>query len=662
MPLSSNAGRDRAGRTPGVRARRPGGGVVVSRPAARHVEPLEDRRLMCDWGWAEAAAYSPASRGAYAAPGDAVQFAHGGALHVDAAGTAAAAQPSPAGTGPFVAAVSAASIAPGTTTLRIDSAGTSGYTDAAGRRWSGDTGFTGGSTSVRAYPVANTADDRLYYTRRWGNFDYSRSVANGAYLLRLHFADPLYTTAGKRRFNVYAENTKVLSNFDIAASGGGKAALVKSIPVTVADGKLSVSFRKGAIENPIVSAIELVPNGSAPAPSRPAAPTALTAAAGPASVTLRWKDASSVESGFRIERRVGTSSTWRQVGTAGANATSYVDSTDLASATTYAYRVRAYNAAGTSAYSNTSSAHVAFGTITWKTGAPSPITRAEAARAVVNGKMYVFGGYYNSRIQATRRCDVYNPATNTWSRIADMPAAITHQGMVVDGTTVWLVGGYVGDHPGPGTKQVWKYDTVRNTWGRGPDLPDERGAGAAAIVGRKIYFFGGMNEQRTVDMGTHWALDLANQSAGWKRLADMPNGRNHLSGVALNGKVYAIGGHYNQEWDAVTQREVDAYDPATNTWTRAADTPTLRSQTPAATFVHAGRIVLVGGADRTQHSTDVISAYDPLRNRWDTIGRLPAARRATCAGVIDGRLIVTTGNDPYPSTTTWISNVLGEFE
>jgi N-acetylneuraminic acid mutarotase len=170
-----------------------------------------------------------------------------------------------------------------------------------------------------------------------------------------------------------------------------------------------------------------------------------------------------------------------------------------------------------------------------------------------------------------------------------------------------------------------------------------------------------MNEQRTTDMGTHWVLDLRSPAAGWKRVADMPNPRNHLSGVGYAGFAFAIGGHQRQEEDAITQREVDRYDPDTNTWTRVADTPTLRSQTPAATFVHDGRIVLVGGADRTQHSTTVISAYDVARNRWQTIGHLPSARRATAAGVINGRLVVTTGNDPYPSRTTWISNVLGDL-
>ena len=625
------------------------------RAAARPVGPfesLERRQLMCDWGWEQAVAqHAPAAAtidASFEGPiANYSEFVHGGALHVDAAGATAA---------PAAALTPSAA---GTTTLRIETGGTSAYMDTTGRVWAADSGFTGGSVSLGSFPVANSADDKLYYTRRWGNFVYSRAVTNGSYVLKLHFMDPFYSEPGFRKFDVFAENVQILNDFDIAAAGGYRAAVIKSFNVSVADGTLNLSFRS-VVENSLLAAIELLPaTTTPPASSAPSVPLGLTATAAPASVALRWKDGSTNEAGFRIERKDGPSGSWRQIATVGANATGYTDSSTLASATTYAYRVRAYNSVGNSKYSNESSAYVSFGTITWKSGATSPITRAEAARAVVNNRMYVFGGYYNANIQATRRCDVYDPATNTWKRIADMPVAITHQGMVVDGTTVWLVGGYVGDHPGPGTTQVWKYDTLKNTWSRGPSLPDERGAGAAAIVDRKIYFYGGMEQTRTVDMGTHWVLDLANQSAGWRRLADMPNPRNHLTGIAYGGKVYAIGGHYQQEDAAVTQREVDCYDPATGNWTRVADTPTLRSQTPGATFVYGDRIVLVGGADRTQHSTTVITAYDPARNRWQDIGNLPAARRATCAGVINGRLVVTTGNDPYPSATTWISNVLG---
>jgi N-acetylneuraminic acid mutarotase len=635
----------------------PAGRVGALRAAARPAvfpEPLEPRRLMCDWGWEQAVALhaTPAATADASFVGPLAnynEFTHGRALHVDAA-----------------AGVATAAIVPmaaGTTTLRIDAGGSTAYMDTTGRVWSADSGFSGGSVSLGSFPVANTADDKLYYTRRWGNFVYARAVTNGSYVLKLHFMDPFYAEAGFRKFDVFAENGQILNDFDIAANGGYRAAVIKSFPVSVSDGVLNLSFR-GVVENALLAAIELVPATTSPPPSTsaPAAPLGLTATAAPASVALRWTDASGNESGFRVERKDGASGSWRQIATVGANATGYVDSSTLSSATTYAYRVRAYNSVGNSRYSNESSAYVSFGTITWKAGASSPITRAEAARAVVNNRMYVFGGYYNAKIQATPRCDVYDPATNTWKRIADMPVAITHQGMVVDGTTVWLVGGYVGDHPGPGTTQVWKYDTLKNTWSRGPSLPVERGAGAAAILDRKIYFFGGMEQTRTVDMGTAWVLDLANQGAGWRRLPDMPNPRNHLTGIAYGGKVYAIGGHYQQEHAAVTQREVDRYDPATNTWTRVADTPTLRSQTPGATFVYGNRIIVVGGADRTEHSTTVISAYDPARNRWQDIGNLPAARRATCAGVINGRLVVTTGNDPYPSSTTWISNVLGALE
>lgn len=628
------------------------GHVVACEP----LEALEARRLFCDWGGVVAASgRAPAAdRGAYLSPeADIAAHEDGAALNSDGASFG-----SVASTGASIAAVTPA----GRTTLRIEVGGSKAYTDAAGRAWSPDAGFSGGTVSRGTYAVANTADDALYSTRRWGTFSYSRAVGNGAYLLKLYFADPIYTRGNFRKFDVFAENKLILDNFDVAANGGGKAALVRTFPLVVGDGALSLSFR-GVLQSAIVSAIELLPHGVAPAPvvARPAAPQELTAVAAPAGVWLRWKDAATNESGFGIERRGGPRAGYKQIATAPANSTGYVDRSTLLSGTTYAYRVRAINAAGASIYSNESSAYVSFGTITWENGAASPITRAEAARAVVNNKMYVFGGYYNPDIRATRRSDVYDPASDTWKRIADMPVSLTHQGMVVDGTTVWLVGGYIGDHPGPGTKQVWKYDTIKNTWSRSPDLPDERGAGAAAIVDRTLHFFGGMNEQRTVDMGTHWALNLANPSAGWKRLADMPNPRNHLTGVALAGRIYAIGGHYQQEYEAVTQREVDRFDPATGKWTRVADTPTLRSQTPAAAFVYGNRIVLVGGADRTQRSTDAIDAYDPSRNRWEMLGRLPAARRATAAGVINGRLVVTTGNDPYPSRTTWISDVLGEL-
>jgi hypothetical protein len=78
--------------------------------------------------------------------------------------------------------------------------------------------------------------------------------------------------------------------------------------------------------------------------------------------TLRWTDNSSNESGFIPERCMGTAafcnanpSFFVALPTTGPNVTSVVD-TGLTAGTTYAWRVKAFNAVGSSAYSNTAEA------------------------------------------------------------------------------------------------------------------------------------------------------------------------------------------------------------------------------------------------------------------------------------------------------------------
>ncbi len=95
----------------------------------------------------------------------------------------------------------------------------------------------------------------------------------------------------------------------------------------------------------------------APPPPAPAAPTGLGATATSSSqINLSWTDASSNEDGFKIERCQGAScTTFAQIATVGAGVTTY-SNTGLTGSTSYSYRVRAYNAGGDSAYSNTASA------------------------------------------------------------------------------------------------------------------------------------------------------------------------------------------------------------------------------------------------------------------------------------------------------------------
>lgn len=87
----------------------------------------------------------------------------------------------------------------------------------------------------------------------------------------------------------------------------------------------------------------------------PTAPSGLTAMVSGLNITLSWTDNSGTEDGFKIERSLYGSKTFQQIATVNSNVTSYGD-TNLASATQYEYRIRAYNEGGNSAYSTTISA------------------------------------------------------------------------------------------------------------------------------------------------------------------------------------------------------------------------------------------------------------------------------------------------------------------
>jgi hypothetical protein len=70
-------------------------------------------------------------------------------------------------------------------------------------------------------------------------------------------------------------------------------------------------------------------------------------------ISLTWKDNSANEAGFKIERSAGNTGQYTEIGKTDPNITKF-DDTFVAPCALYAYRVKAFNAAGSSAYSNAS--------------------------------------------------------------------------------------------------------------------------------------------------------------------------------------------------------------------------------------------------------------------------------------------------------------------
>lgn len=87
-------------------------------------------------------------------------------------------------------------------------------------------------------------------------------------------------------------------------------------------------------------------------------------------------------------------------------------------------------------------------------------------------------------------------------------------------------------------------------------------------------------------------LDLEGGSQRWRAAAPLPQPRNHLAGVALNGVMYALGGQRRGNERGGNLRYVHAYDPKTDRWRRVADLPYRVGHITASSFAHDGKLVV----------------------------------------------------------------------
>jgi N-acetylneuraminic acid mutarotase len=131
----------------------------------------------------------------------------------------------------------------------------------------------------------------------------------------------------------------------------------------------------------------------------------------------------------------------------------------------------------------------------------------------------------------------------------------------------------------------------------------------------------------------------------------MPNPRSHFGTTVLNGEIFAIGGQYGFEASAVTQTDVHRYNSLTDTWSTVAALPTGISHNSASTFIHNGRILVVGGESAHDVQLDSVYAYEPTLDMWFLLSTLPQERSSVTGGVIDGTVYVTSGGPNFQTGT-----------
>ncbi|QNF35583.1 T9SS type A sorting domain-containing protein [Adhaeribacter swui] len=127
---------------------------------------------------------------------------------------------------------------------------------------------------------------------------------------------------------------------------------------------------------------------------------------------------------------------------------------------------------------------------------PMPIKRNHFSTIVFNGKMYVLGGQFGHDCgggQDQKYSHVYNPLTDKWTRLTDLPMVRSHceaSTFVADGK-IYMVGGDGG--PNKVTRFNPETNSGRGSWTELPalTLPRALTATSAKVIGNKLILAGG---------------------------------------------------------------------------------------------------------------------------------------------------------------------------
>lgn len=270
---------------------------------------------------------------------------------------------------------------------------------------------------------------------------------------------------------------------------------------------------------------------------------------------------------------------------------------------------------------------------TWTTKAPMPTPRGDLAAGVRNNSLgqpvlYAIGGF-DPGAGITRAVEAYNFATNQWSAKAKLPLALFHtNGIGVIGGKLYMSGGIFetadgrsGWHPGLNV-----YDPATNSWTKKAEMPKRVAQGVTGVINGKLYVLSGTCNNCGPDRVTRRLYRYDPATNLWTALAWAPNPHVMGAGAVINGKFYVAGGLLSSG----PSNKLDVYDPATNRWTTRAPMPTPRYGAAGAALQNKLFVIGRANADPGEPQGQV-EAYDPVTNTWSTKTPIPGAGRGELA-------------------------------
>jgi N-acetylneuraminic acid mutarotase len=200
------------------------------------------------------------------------------------------------------------------------------------------------------------------------------------------------------------------------------------------------------------------------------------------------------------------------------------------------------------------------------------------------------------------------------------------------------------------------------SWTAKTPLPVARNEVAAVALNEKIFVLGGSYPRQKYDVADNGEYDPAFDR--WRARAPMPHGLNHVGAAALDGKIYVVGGFVGSNHSGVRDGAFE-YDTASDTWRELPPLSSPRGSVAVAAV--GGKIHALGGRKNENEVVSTHEVYDPSTGKWQSAAPLPRGRDHMAAVVVDGKIHVVGGrfgpnedmtglHDIYdPAADTWTS-------
>ncbi|MCX7749642.1 MAG: S8 family serine peptidase [Clostridia bacterium] len=244
---------------------------------------------------------------------------------------------------------------------------------------------------------------------------------------------------------------------------------------------------------------------------------------------------------------------------------------------------------------------------TWSIANSSDITRFGETFSVVEG-----GNMYVINTASKKSISVWHQGLRRLVEVTQFPNQNRYNfGVAALNGVIYIMGGQ-DTSLGQTIDTIEAYDIAQGTWSTKPSMPFKDTATYCVALNDKIYVYSDLTYSNIFEYDpTLNTFTLIGQK---------PDFRSLFSLIALNGKIYTVGGivreydSVKKEWVSNVSSKVRVFDPITKQHTNAADFP-FPTQELSATVLN-GKIFVAGGTWKAQTVFNHFSMYDPVSDIW----------------------------------------------